>query len=96
MRWGVGFSTVPPEQRELVPSLSTHLMPANEREWAREPLPAERIEPEKPKISADDLEDYELFMTADGFDFKRKERVNLGWKDVLFWAVLLVLARAFT
>ena len=71
-------------------------MPINEREWAKEPLPAEQIEPEKPKISVDDLEDYELFMTGDGFRFEKVERVSLGWRDVLFWVVLLVLVRIFT
>lgn len=71
-------------------------MPISERDWAREPLPAERIESEKPKISDEALDEYELTMTGDGYRIERAdERPQLGWLDVLFWIVLLVLARRF-
>lgn len=71
-------------------------MPAREREWSREPLPAERIDPGKPKISDDDLADWRLTDDGDGFRFEKDPSFQLGWGDVLFWAVLLILARLFT
>lgn len=68
-------------------------MPLNEREWTREPLPAEQIHPEKGQFLVDDLEDIELVDTGSGFKIERVEHVTLGWLDFFFWLILLLLAR---
>ena len=68
-------------------------MPANEREWAKEPLPAERIQEQKADFLDDDLTNYEL---SDTGRFERSESVTLGWGDVLFWVCVMVLVRMFT
>ncbi len=67
-------------------------MPLSERDYAREPLPGEEISPEKRKIPVDDLENYELTLTADGYKVEKKQNVQLGWFDVLFWVILILLA----
>jgi hypothetical protein len=71
-------------------------MPLSERDYAKEPLPAERIEYEKARNLAEGLEDMQAILTADGYEFERKESYRFGWWDVLFWFVVLVGARGCT
>ena len=69
-------------------------MPLSERDWAKEPLPAERIEPQNSENLADDLEDVELVLTGDGYKVEKRQHVVLGWRDVVFWIVVLVSAKS--
>ena len=69
-------------------------MPLSERDYAKQPLPKERIQPENPDFLDDDLTDVELVQTADGYKIERNGRVSLGWTDVMFWVIVLVCARS--
>jgi hypothetical protein len=64
-----------------------------DRDYTKEPLSGEEIRPEKPQILVNDLEDWKLTYGGDDIKFERDEPVTLGWIDVIFWLVLLLLAR---
>jgi len=68
-------------------------VPASEREWAREPLPAERIGPTQPKIWDEADGDVELVQTADGYRVERVEPVHFGCGAVVFWFFLILITR---
>lgn len=68
-------------------------MPAAEREWAREPLPAERIEPQNPEKSDEAFQDWELIETGDGYRAQPVGRLNFGCGAILLWFVILVVTR---
>ena len=71
-------------------------MAISERDWAREPLPAERDQNQIRENPVEGFDEWELTMTGEGFRAKRADPpARLGWGDVLFWVVLLVLARYF-
>lgn len=69
-------------------------MPAAERDWAKEPLPAERIQTKNSKNPVEGSDEWELTMTGEGYRMKRAEPTpQLGWTDVLFWAAIVFFAR---
>jgi hypothetical protein len=67
-------------------------MPLSERDWTREPLPAERIEPRKLQISVDDLEDIELVYDGN-YHIEVDDPPTLGWVDLAFWFFVLLIAQ---
>lgn len=69
-------------------------MPVSERDWAKEPLPAEQDRDQFSKNTVEGLDEWELTMTGDGYRARKADpSPTLGWIDVLFWVVILSLIR---